>query len=430
MLKSEKLIRLQVERILNSPQFVQWKADNVKKAGHIILNNSFFFRQGVKSNKSEQYLGFVSTSGADDLTTSRLQVISGVTINKDFQFFPEKNSQIRSITLDKATTSDLIKNFGRVGFVFIGNVFDDVSFSEPIDEADFRNLILEPKQSDLIRIKNQDIVIRELIDEDSLWHELENRYSHNAKGKYSLPESLANPLSTALKNLRVNAYARLKIPENTREVKSTMVDSIIRAFEEAAKGYQVSLDKCKGDHRTDPNEFNNVLRIAYNFTSDAMEMLKIIVHMSDIKPIILFTTIHSQFELSNALKELPWPRSEKKGSLQLYESTVKGARNHAFHRLFPFSKAIDVDVSGLAFRAKRLRLFPEFTNKKNNTLDYEDRDLVELLTQFSRTSEHTVTPVFWKKNLVVIERTIDLLKQFKAALIAILSDQKKVTRKD
>jgi len=64
-----------------------------------------------------------------------------------------------------------------------------------------------------------------------------------------------------------------------------------------------------------------------------------------------------------------------------------------------------------------LRLFPEYAVRgSEETLDYEDRALVELLTDFTRVSERSVSPQFWRRNIAVMEATIDLLSRTSLAL--------------
>jgi hypothetical protein len=418
MKSTAQLVREQVAEILKSKQFNNWFS-NLKptKEGHVVFNNSYLFRENIKTTKSENYLAVQFDPQKGSMDVEGLYVVDGISINTDFQYFVKGSSNVgKEILLDNAIRK-FVRKFGKVGFVLIGTIVDDVVLRASVGESGIDELILDPTQKDDVRIDATKIVIKELFDDETLWLKLQEKVN-------PLSESLAAPIAKALNNLRETAYVRLKIPADVSEVSRTMLDEIVEAFESAITEYKSSLDKCKGYSGTNPEEFNNVLRIAYNFAGDAMDLLRLIVQISDLKPVVLYSTIHTQLSLSNAFKELPWPRTEKKGSLKLYDKTVKGARNRAFHRLFPFSKAIDVDVSGLSFRAKKLRLFPEYGAHKSNTLDYEDRELVEIMTQFTRTTEHTVTPVFWQKNLAVMENTVALLKQLKTALISILSDQK------
>jgi len=412
-----KSVRGQMAEILRSKEFKDWFS-SVKptKEGHIVFNNSYLFRENIKTTKNQWYLSLPFDPSKGSMSEAELCVVKGISINTDFQYFAKNSfSAEEEIPLDKAI-GEFLKRFGKVGFVLIGTIVDDVKLTVPLENGGIDELVLDPTQKEEVHVNTRRITIKELFDDETLWLKLQDK----AK---SLPDSLAAPIAKALNNLRELAYVRLSIPNDVSEVKYTMLDEIVEAFEGAIADYKSSLAKCKGDSGTSVDEFNNLLRVAYNFAGDAMDLLRLIVQISDLKPLVLFSTIHNQLLLSNAFKELPWPRTEKKGSLKLYDKTVKGARNRAFHRLFPFSKAIDVDVAGLSFKAKKLRLFPEYGAHKSNTLDYEDRELIEIMTQFTRTTEHTVTPIFWQKNLAVMEKTVELMKHLKTALVSILSDQ-------
>lgn len=425
MSATSKLIMEQVSQIIDSEIFKKW-IDAVKppKPGYIVFNNSFFFRETQKTTKASGYLSVRVEPAKDGVKFGGLFVLEGFSINLDFQYIPDGTGKIdKVLTLEQSLTA-LLEKFGKVAFVFIGNIKDDVSVAVEINESGVKKLVLSPQQKDLVSFNDGDLSIRELLDDEPLWTELQTCYKPDGKTVIPPPDVLAASLSKALTKLRETAYVRLTLPDEAKKETRTMLDDITSAFDDANKAYKNSLGKCGGDYKKDQQEFNNVLRLAYNFTTDAVDFLKLIAQLSDLKPPILYATVGAQFNLSNSFRELPWPRSEQKGSLKLYDATIKGARNRAFHRLFPFSKAINVDVSSLSFKATKLLLFPEFTSRKGNQLDYEDRELVEIMTQFSRTTEHTVTPVFWQKNLAVMENTVALLKQLKTALFAILSDQK------
>jgi hypothetical protein len=425
--ESEKIINTQVKLITESEQFKKWfESVKPKKDGYVVFNNSFLFRENEKRKKGLWYLGLSLKLSDGGLKLDNVLLLSGMSLNSDYQYFQEGSPRVKEVLELSNEATRFINEFGRVGFVLIGEITDDAIITQEIHSSGYEKLVLSPKQKDILSIQGNDVVIRELLDDDALWHELQNQHQITNKTTDELPDELGAPLAKALNGLREEAFVRLKIPDSASKIGRTMLDDIISAFDYAVTEYKKSLDICSGDYRRNPEQFTNILRIAYNFSSDALDFLKVIVHMSDLKPIVLFTTANSQFVLSNVFRDLPWPRSEQKGSLTLYDTTVKGARNYAFHRLFPFSKAIEVDVDGLSFKATKLRLFPEYgsKSKKKTNVDFEDRDLIELLTQFSRTVEHTVTPVFWQKNLAVMESTVALLKQFKIALLSILSDQK------
>jgi hypothetical protein len=78
---------------------------------------------------------------------------------------------------------------------------------------------------------------------------------------------------------------------------------------------------------------------------------------------------------------------QQKPSLDGYEEIIAGARNHAFHSLFGFKHSLEVDVSTLAMKARRLRLFRPFAQRKEWSLEFEDQEIIDLLTQFTRAPE-------------------------------------------
>jgi hypothetical protein len=106
-----------------------------------------------------------------------------------------------------------------------------------------------------------------------------------------------------------------------------------------------------------------------------------------------------------------------KPSLDAYQQTVNNARNKAFHRLLPVDNTLRVELEGTELGRITLRLFPEYMARNaEETIDYEDRALVELLTDFTRVSEKSVSPQFWQKNIAVMEGTIELLSRTSSAL--------------
>lgn len=153
---------------------------------------------------------------------------------------------------------------------------------------------------------------------------------------------------------------------------------------------------------------NEILRIAYNFASDATTYLNLIVSICDLKPIVLWGTIAEHIALSEAFKQLPWTRSRNKPSMKNYTLTISDARNSAFHNLFPFRKSLQLTLPQSALQNAELRIFSEHGKKKDNRLSFQDRELIDLLTEFTRARERRVASRFWQQNLAVMDATIAL----------------------
>ncbi len=64
-----------------------------------------------------------------------------------------------------------------------------------------------------------------------------------------------------------------------------------------------------------------------------------------------------------------------------------------------------------------LHLFPEYVARRSEEgIEYEDRALVEILADFTRVGERSVSPQFWERNLAVMEATVGLLTATSNAL--------------
>ena len=55
-----------------------------------------------------------------------------------------------------------------------------------------------------------------------------------------------------------------------------------------------------------------------------------------------------------------------------------------------------------------LRIFSEHGRKKENDLSYQDKALVDVRVEFTRARDRQVSDSFWQRNLIVMDRTIEL----------------------
>ncbi|MBX6765467.1 MAG: hypothetical protein IRY88_17640 [Rubrobacteraceae bacterium] len=106
--------------------------------------------------------------------------------------------------------------------------------------------------------------------------------------------------------------------------------------------------------------------------------------------------------------------------MEEYRKIIGGARNRAFHNLLAFDRTIEADLKGLDVKARRLTLLPAHgSRKKTVPLDYEDREMVEILAELTRAPEAAVPFNFWQKNAVVMESLEKLLERTGEALWAL-----------
>lgn len=87
------------------------------------------------------------------------------------------------------------------------------------------------------------------------------------------------------------------------------------------------------------------------------------------------------------------------------------ARNSAFHNLFPFRKSLKVPLPDAALGTPELRIFAQHTKKSENQLTYRDKELVDVLLEFTRARERRVSLSFWQKNLEVMDAMIRLFQR-------------------
>jgi hypothetical protein len=165
---------------------------------------------------------------------------------------------------------------------------------------------------------------------------------------------------------------------------------------------------------------NHLLRIGYNFASDAIILIQLLVSISDLKPIVNWLTIDAHIELASAFRQLPWKKSKKKASLSYYRELINSSRNHAFHNLFSLQSSISINLDGIALNAEELRIFSPFTKKEKNSLKYQDQEIVDIFTKFTRAPRSTVAIDFLEKNLVVINKTKEYVDSFSGALRALI----------
>jgi hypothetical protein len=393
-------IRDAVAAVVKQPEFVKWlKAEQIGE-GLILLNNSFIFRQKLKTIKSELYLGIPART-ASHLGVSNVIVVRGITFNTDFKFVELKG--MKKLQTDEIQTA-IDKELGRLGSIVM------VLIGASIGHSLFSEIELNPRSSTAVTVNDKTIQVNSISNEEAIWSELEK--AHGAH----LPEDFAEPLATALDHIRKHHYAVLSLPGELNP-SHPLLDSFVEALRENATRYKKAWSKCKGQLDMDPGEFNDVLRIAYNFATDAVLVIRLLVSICDLKSIVRWCTVDEWFRLAETFRKLPWAKTKDKPSLDAYQQTVNNARNKAFHRLLPVDNTLRVELEGTKLGRITLRLFPEYVARNaEQTMDYEDRALVELLTDFTRVSEKSVSPQFWQRNITVMEGTIELLSRTSSAL--------------
>lgn len=382
-------ILAELNAISNEQSFVDWLNGETIPSGqtcYVIFNNSFLFRDNIKTVKSTKYLA-CKISSSESIDFNQCFVIQGVSLNSPYKII------IDSQSISKSTIIQEIRNelteLGELVFVLIGEIIDEVQISESISSTDIKELVLNPTQTDLIEFDGSTIRIKDYSDSKLIWDTTEQHLINEGK---NIPSNLSSQIEFALLKIQRYAYSKLEIPSVIDSSKIYLIDKIIQVIQEHITDYSNNIANISANQQA----YNEILRISYNFVSDINKLLVLIINVCDLKPIVLWMNIHKFLKLDIAFKELPFGFSNTKPSLKTYETLIKNARNKTFHQLFPFNKSLELKIDNLD--DIKLRMFSSFNNKSDNEMSYKDKKLAEILLDFTRVVEQSVDNTFWIKN--------------------------------
>jgi len=405
MIKSpEHIIKDCVIAITKTSVYKTWYAGlkTIAEDDIIQLNNSFIFRD-VTTSKNDKYIGFsVSAKGI----IKEYYIIQGIGSNSDFKYISSKSSNFSKFKLSDAIKLEK-KTLGRLLYILIGTLEDNIVLEVEINNPAIKKIVLDPAAS-ATRIIGGVVYIHDTMDDALIWNEISKHYKGDPDFDNN-EEKLKNNIANAIDELERESYSILKIPEKIKRTHKSVTESLVEMLDLQIRDYKSALIKCKGDPTTDKHSFNELLRIGYNFSSDALTFIRLIVSVCDLKPLVLWGTIKEHYELSESFKNLPWIRSNKKPSLSNYKGIIGSARNSSFHNLFPFKRSVDIVIPDKSLKQITLRTFSEYTRRKENELKFQDKELVDVLIEFTRSNEHKVPQSFWQKNLEIFTATKNML---------------------
>jgi hypothetical protein len=411
-------IRQSVQALLAGEPFTSWFAgQQVDDNDYIFFNNSFVYRDRVKTTKNPSYFG-LRCNAKKQPDTKSLLVAQLPQVNADFKHFSHKSKNLPEIKSLDAGLADQLDGLGQLVFVLIGTIGASKETTIKINHTLIKRLRFRSSPVP-VALDDEDVVnVANVLDPEAVWQQLTEIAKQRGLIQDRLPDSLEGPFVDAFEKLQQEACTHVAIPSGTpKNLKGTILGKLIDVLERECSEYQCSLQKCLATATPERETFNNLLRIAYNFAADATPFIDLLVSICDLKPVLLWCTLIEHFELATAFRKLPWSKSKKKPSLDRYEEIIAGARNHAFHNLFGFQHSMEVDVSTLALKARRLRLFRPFAQRKERSLEFEDQEIIDLLTQFTRAPETAVSMPFWERNHEVMKATHQLLQQTLEALV-------------
>lgn len=395
---------LDIDSIKNAVDF-----ENLDKGDRLVFNNTFLLRKRVPTNKSDLYLGIESKKDDDVIKVFKNE--NGQ--NKDVKIFDSRANSITDIELSKAIDREL-EDLGFMIFILVEEVQSGGTFKQKICKSQADYIKLNPEQEDLVIIEDGIISVQNTIERQDIWREIK---------QVELVEEddwidFRDKLNDSLEKIEKKAFDEITISPSEIQSENTILTSLIAALEKYQHNYREALNLYK---KGEEEELNTMLRISHNFSNDVIDFLRLLVSICDLKPLVLWCTLPRYIEIAQAFNEVPTMSSLNKASLGEYKATVGNARNQSFHDTFKFDKDIKVNLPDQSISNPKLRIFSEYNRKNSNELQYEDKELVKVLLEFTRSKFVQTPDNFWEKNLEVIGSMINLLEDTQSTLHTLYS---------
>lgn len=397
-----------VEALLELPEFEDWRSGQNWNEGDLcLLNSSFLLRDGVKTKQSPRHLvlrsdesGLLSLIGATNFTR----------IRSPFKRIAGGSENLPATQTIEEAIKDEMKRLGDVLFILVSDLEPAAIAAIPARGlTKVREVKLDSTQVVIAQLIDDTIIVKNTHDEAAIWDELSAHFDDEATTRPALARILESLEDEATRNATVPAAGEK--PENP------LLKELCSGLETQALEYQEALETWMSSGYKDEGALHQILRISYNFASDAVRLVRLTISICDLKPLVFWCTIKHHLALDTALKALPW-QTHTKASLGAYVKIVNNARNHAYHDLFPVISGLHVELPDAALRKVRLQLFSRHGSKKNkNEVRFEDQELVDLLTEFTRAGHRVTPPTFWEQNLTTMQTSLELLEATMGSLI-------------
>lgn len=408
--KIKNQIIAELNSITTETSFTNWLNDETIPPTFtnplILVNNSFFFREKIKSNKSEKYLAFKVNKTNKRFDTSKCYVVQGLKKLATFKIIDKNDNRITAESISSVISTEL-SDLGELVFTLIGEIQDVYTFSEEVKTTDIKKITLNPNHHQDFEFVGTEVIVKKSQDRNFVITEVKNHLTANGK---NIPEEIEKTIDKTLTEIEKKAYCDLTVPTSINPSTDYFLDLIVNIIDGHINNYRTHLPNIS----TNPQSYNEVLRVSYNFVSDVNKLMELLINVCDIKPLISWMTISKYFKIENSFQNLPKGFSNKKPDIKEYESIVKNARNKTFHQLFPFSKSLEFNITRL--NDIKLRMFSDYGNKKQNQLTFQDKELADLLLGFTRVVEQNVSDEFWRKNLDVMIAINEMIKAVSKSL--------------
>ncbi len=384
---------------------------------HLVLDSSFLHRdkQTLKTRQSPRRLIATLVPKGKGVSSTSVAILDGSSFKRNWQIQSQVDSS-KLVPLPAAVTQE-IKSVGDLIFVLIGQIKGLRAAEHEVQSSVVKAIWLMPASTgaDVEKVDKGIFSIRRFLPIEDLLLQLGDALGQpgglSAKDRNAIADAYGKMHDAAITDVVV-PMAKVAKPDET------VLGQIVSSLRTETAEYKTALAALQSKPE-DRRSLNEVLRIAYNFSTDVLPLVYLFMSIADLKPLIFWFTVQEQWALCQAFASLPWPTSGRKQSLEEYKAIIAQARSYAFHHILPFDSTVEADLSRLNVRAQTIRLFVPYGQKEGRGVFIEDQALVDVLKEFSRAKERPVSNAFWWANLKVIEAVHELAQKVLDALVLV-----------
>lgn len=377
--------------------------DNALKAGpaRVVINSSFLYREKVPTNQSDRRL-MVNLRNLDDFD---ILVADGVAMKAETKLL-RSAEQPNAGSLATAVEEELARIGDLIYFALLGKVTGLRPSAAPVKGTRVTEIRLEPGPGEVQAVSPNVFAVRGILAVEWVLDRI------SAAADSPLTEEERQAVAKAYMALVDGAVTAISPPDGVAG--GSVLGGIVNAMTAKSGEYDAALIRLKADPDS-AEALHAVLRLAYNFSTDILPLIRLIVSICDLKPLLFWCTLDSQWELHDQFTRLPWAALGRKGNLEEYAAVIASARSHAFHHVLPFEGTLEVDLSNADVRAESIRLFP-LAKSGGGGVRLQDQELADLLARFARGAQRPVGQVFWERNAAVLQSAARLGKSMAVAL--------------
>ena len=383
---------------------------------HLALNSSFLYRdkRSIKTLQSSKRLVARLTVNGRRARADTISILDGASQTAHYKIF--SGTEIPGLTSLRDAVAQELAVVGDLVFVLIGTVGGLRPCTQTVDSGAVKELRLAPSlTSEFQRISPGVYAFKRILPVEDLLTQI----GRDLEVERVLSQADRQGIAKAYDSLLDDVVTEVIVPTD-RAVGpgDTILGKIVGSLGARAREYAAAVNELQRSPE-DQRVLIEVLRIAYNFSTDVLPLISLFTSICDLKPLVFWCTIGKQWELYLAFASLPWSALGRKEKLEEYQSIISEARNSAFHHVLPFEATVEVDLSNLNVRAEKIRLFSPFGQKHGRGVLLKDQQLADVFAEFSRAKQRPISNLFWQANLKVVAAACKLAEAVLDSLVLI-----------